>query len=158
MDNLVEEMYQEIILEEASEKFGSQNLSDAQNISHQYNPTCGDDIKVSVSLNNAKQEIETIKWHGNGCSISIASASIMTKLLSKKEVLYVNEMIQNFKDLMNSRGLILEKDGSGVSDQILDQLGDASVFLGTAKFPARIKCALLAWVALENSLQLSLNA
>jgi nitrogen fixation NifU-like protein len=145
----LEEMYQEVILEESSEPYHKVYAIDDPNKSHQYNPSCGDDVTVSVTLSKFGSStdlvVENLKWSGEGCSISMASTSILAKLVEKKSVSRVRELIELFKELMNSRG-------KSIAEDKLDELEDASVFVGTSKFPARIKCALLGWVALEGAL------
>ncbi|MDR0950888.1 MAG: SUF system NifU family Fe-S cluster assembly protein [Candidatus Ancillula sp.] len=149
---MLEEMYQEVILEESAKPCGRVDAVDDEHASHQYNPTCGDDLTVAVKLrddlpaDSNLQIIEKVDWTGQGCSISTASASIMAQLMEDKTAEQAFTLVQNFKELMDSRG-------QGIDQDKMDQLGDASVFVGTSKFPARIKCALLSWVAFEDSLR-----
>jgi nitrogen fixation NifU-like protein len=142
MDAL-EQMYQEVILEESQNPYHKAFEIDDPNKSHQYNPSCGDDISMLVKLDG--ETIAEITWAGEGCSISQASASIMVALLEGKTTTQALHLVEVFKKLMNSRG-------EGISEEELDELGDASVFTGTSKFPARIKCALLGWAAFEGAL------
>lgn len=146
----LESMYQEVILDEAKEKYGFTDEFEQKFASHQYNPSCGDDLTVLANVNPDNNTVNDVIWNGSGCSISIASASIMSKLIKDIPIEKANNLISNFKELMDSRGCEIESEK-------MDLLGDANVFVGTAKFPARIKCCLLAWVALEESLLLQIN-
>lgn len=154
LNDSLEQMYQEVILEESRDPSGRVYAIEDPHKSHQFNPSCGDDITVAVELDDASlgenASITTIKWAGEGCSISIASASILTGLLTGSTVTHADSLIELFTKLMNSRG-------DGLSEEELDTLGDASVFTGTSKFPARIKCALLAWTALRGAMNNSLS-
>jgi nitrogen fixation NifU-like protein len=144
-------------------------------ISDQYNPTCGDEISLLAQLSDkngqdsdkneqnkapesddsrsaqknpsdfAEQKIEEIKWAGQGCSISQASASIMTDMLSGKTLSDYSELDSAFRELMNSRG-------AGIDENKEDLLEDLTAFTGTSRFPARIKCALLGWEAIKDAL------
>jgi len=112
--------------------------------SHQINPTCGDEITLALQVENGK--IESVTWAGQGCSISQASASVMTDLVSGAPVAEALKAEQLFHQLMNSRG-------KGLDDEAAeDALGDAIAFTGTSQYPARIKCALLGWMALKDAL------
>ncbi|GHT82108.1 iron-sulfur cluster assembly scaffold protein [Actinomycetota bacterium] len=142
MDDL-EMMYQEVILEESRNPYHKLYEIEDPNRSHQFNPTCGDDITVAVTIDD--DIVSGVNFAGEGCSISIASTSIMAQLVEGKTTEQVFELADLFTELMNSRG-------AGLDDDKLDKLGDASVFVGTSKFPARIKCALLGWVALKGAL------
>jgi nitrogen fixation NifU-like protein len=143
MDAL-EQMYQEVILEESKSPYHKVYHVDDPHCSHQYNPSCGDDITLTVSLDENKS-IRNIQWSGEGCSISMSSASILAQLLEGLTVDEALEKYDFFSELMDSRG-------EGLPTEKLDQLGDASVFVGTSKFPARIKCAMLSWAAFKGSL------
>lgn len=139
----LEEMYQEVILEEAQNPYHKVFAIDDPAKSHQYNPSCGDDISMLVKLKG--DVIQEITWAGEGCSISQGSASVMAALLEGKTTTEALRLVELFKKLMNSRG-------EGLSESELDELEDASAFTGTSKFPARIKCALLGWMAFEGAL------
>lgn len=122
-----------------------ETAGDAQIVqSHQVNPTCGDEITLALEVKDGK--IDNVTWAGQGCSISQASASVMTDLVSGGSVAEALQTEQLFHELMNSRG-------KGLDDEAAeDALGDAIAFTGTSQYPARIKCALLGWMALKDAL------
>ncbi|RZU62053.1 Fe-S cluster assembly sulfur transfer protein SufU [Zhihengliuella halotolerans] len=142
----LEQLYQQIILDHAKRRVGDGLQEPAteggrSGESHQHNPICGDQIRLRVELDGRR--IATVSWEGNGCSISMASASVLTELAEGLEQDELLELIDVFRELMRSRGSI-------EADE--EVLGDAAAFAGVAKFPARVKCAMLAWVAAENAL------
>lgn len=141
-------MYQQLILEHAKSPIGritelSNEATPGSGFSHQINPTCGDEISLLVTTDSGK--IADVKWSGHGCSISQASASIMSDLVTGESFESEANQSRLFHELMNSRG-----QGLPVADE--DKLGDAVAFTGVSLFPARIKCALLGWAALKDAL------
>lgn len=148
----LEQMYQQVILDHAKRPHG-RGLVDApadhrSGQSHQVNPTCGDEITLRVDIegDGAGATVAGVSWEGQGCSISQASASVMTELVTGHDLADVARLDAVFHDLMGSRG-------KGLDDEdALDALGDASAFTGVSQYPARIKCALLGWAALKDSL------
>lgn len=163
----LEQMYQEVILDASRHPHGKGTLPDgvssdtddgqatvsamhescAAAQSHQFNPTCGDEVTVHVEISKDEpHRIESIVWDGQGCSISQASLSIMVDLVEGKTVDEAMKLFNEFHTLMQSRG-------AGVDDeQIEDDLEDALVFQGVSKYPMRIKCALLGWEGLKDSM------
>ncbi|HWV75911.1 MAG TPA: SUF system NifU family Fe-S cluster assembly protein [Isoptericola sp.] len=148
----LEQMYQQVILDHAKRPHG-RGLVEAPDDhrsgeSHQVNPTCGDEITLRVDIqgDGAGATVAGVSWEGQGCSISQASASVMTELVTGHDLADVARLDAVFHDLMASRG-------KGLDDEdALDALGDASAFTGVSQYPARIKCALLGWAALKDSL------
>lgn len=125
--------------------------------SHQFNPTCGDEVTMHVELaknvdNSSNALIKSIKWDGHGCSISQASLSIMVDLVEGKTVADALRLAALFHKLMESRGVGLK------SEQDEDELEDAMVFQGVSKYPMRIKCALLAWEGLKDGIAKAIEA
>ncbi|PJM73005.1 SUF system NifU family Fe-S cluster assembly protein [Bifidobacterium primatium] len=175
----LEQMYQEVILEASKDPHGKVHFSsgEAENTentigvdslssgestlqasheycvpaqSHQFNPTCGDEVTVRVEISDGSdgkpQHIEKLIWDGQGCSISQASLSIMVDLVDGKTVDEAMELFRTFHSLMESRG-------NGLNDDRLeDTLGDAVAFQGVSRYPMRIKCALLGWEGLKDSM------
>jgi nitrogen fixation NifU-like protein len=148
-------MYQQLILEHAKSRSGSDLTAEEASAMpvragvgqcHQLNPVCGDEITLRLELDGAGAPgtVKGIRWHGDGCAISMASASILSELGEGITPRELEEMIGHFRELMRSRGL-LEAD-----EEIL---GDAAALAGVAKYPARVKCAMLAWVAAEDALR-----
>lgn len=136
----VEALYQDIILDHYKHPRGKHLLDGPQGESHQVNPTCGDEVTVQVSLDDEGGLV--IGYEGQGCSISQASASVMSELVSGSEPSEADRVRHGFVELMRSKG-------AGEPDEEL--LGDGVAFVGVAKYPARIKCALLPWVALQDA-------
>jgi nitrogen fixation NifU-like protein len=141
-------MYQAVILDHAKHPVG-RGLSDVPTghlagESHQVNPTCGDEVTLRVEV--AGSTVAGVSWEGQGCSISQASTSVMTELVTGRDLAEVARLDTIFHDLMFSRGKGLD------DDDALDALGDATAFTGVSQYPARIKCALLGWAALKDSL------
>ena len=117
--------------------------------SHQFNPTCGDEVTVRIELSDGSDgkpvRIESLSWDGQGCSISQASLSIMYDLVRGKTLEEAMELDAVFHELMDSRG-------KGLDDERKNNLlEDAVVFQGTSQYPMRIKCALLGWEGLKDS-------
>jgi nitrogen fixation NifU-like protein len=109
------------------------------------NPTCGDVIGIHLKL-NSEGKVEDAKFHGHGCSISQSSASMLTVKVKGKSLDEAKKLIQDFYDMMKG----VEGDYSS--------LGELQALQGVAKYPVRIKCATLAWKALEQGLNKSNEA
>jgi nitrogen fixation NifU-like protein len=140
----LQDMYQEIILDHYRNPHhkGLRDPYDAQ--VYHVNPTCGDEVTLRVSLKGADgaQVVEDVSFESLGCSISQASASVMTDLVIGKPVDEAMRIGDAFLELMQSKGQ-LEPDE--------DVLEDAVAFAGVSKYPARIKCALLGWMAWKDA-------
>jgi len=142
----LEGLYQQIILDQSKRRNGDGPLEGADAEHHEYNPTCGDEITVRVKLApgaEGAERIDTLAWQGDGCSISMASASTLTELVGGRTVDEARELIEAFRAMLRSQG-------AGEPDE--DVLGDAIAFHGVSKYVMRVKCAMLAWVALEACL------
>ncbi len=136
----VEAMYQEIILDHYREKHHS-GLREPYGAQVQHvNPTCGDEVMLRVALNGDR--VADVSYEGVGCSISQASTSVMSELVIGKTVPEALALHEEFTEMMHSRGEI-EPDE--------ERLEDAIAFIGVAKFPARVKCALLGWSAFKDA-------
>ena len=136
----LDSLYQEVILDHYRNPH-HKGLSDKKDIQVKHNnPSCGDEVTLNLSLSDGL--VKDISWDGVGCSISMASVSVMSDLLIGKSIGEANLVLQNFTELMQSKG-----QGSG-DESILD---DAVAFAGVSKFPARIKCALLGWMAFKDA-------
>lgn len=141
----LEQLYQQVILDHSRERHGSGVLAEGIGAtSHQVNPTCGDEVTLGVSLDDAGN-ISSLVWEGDGCSISQASLSMLTDLVAGQPVAEVAGQYAAMEQMMHSRG-------HGVPEETLDLLGDAASLEGTSQFPNRIKCALLGWYALRDAL------
>ena len=120
---------------------------------HQFNPTCGDEATVHVEVSDQEPHvIERLVWDGHGCSISQASLSVMVDLVEGKTVDEAMELAGTFHKLMESRG-------KGLDDESAEEsLEDGIVFQGVSKYPMRIKCALLGWEGMKDSVAKALAA
>lgn len=136
----LESLYQEIILDHYKNPH-HKNLHSPYDIEvHHNNPSCGDEVTLRLSVRQGA--IASISWSGVGCSISQASTSIMCDLVEGKAVAQALEIERIFLDLMQSKGNF-----SGDTEV----LEDAVAFSGVAKYPARVKCALLGWMAFRDA-------
>ncbi|MBO3724248.1 SUF system NifU family Fe-S cluster assembly protein [Actinomyces bowdenii] len=141
--NELDQLYQQVILDHSRERHGCGALEAPDATSHQVNPTCGDEVTLGVSVRDGR--IVAVGWQGEGCSISQASISVMHDLITGADLATVARLEAEFNELMHSRG-------RGVDEAILDDLEDAAAFEGTSKYPNRVKCALLGWMALKDAL------
>ncbi|GAA1780380.1 Fe-S cluster assembly sulfur transfer protein SufU [Agromyces lapidis] len=139
----LEGLYQQIILDQAKRRNGDGPLDGADAEHHEFNPTCGDEITVRVKLDDDGTRLAALAWQGDGCSISMASASTLAELASGRPVEEVRGLIEGFRTMLRSQG-------AGEPDEEL--LGDAIAFHGVSKYVMRVKCAMLSWVALEAAL------
>ncbi len=134
-------MYQEIILDNYKRP-SHRGLHEPFDIEvHHVNPTCGDEITLRLTLEGGR--IANLSWDGLGCSISQASTSVMTTLVDSKTIEEVATISDAFLALMQGKGAV-------VPDEEL--LEDGVAFSGVAKYPARVKCALLGWMALKGAI------
>lgn len=146
MSTQMQQLYQQVILDQSRARIGNTELlrdaaSSPHGYSHQVNPTCGDEIELETELR--EDGTIAVRWTGDGCSISMASASVLSELAAESSAAQMLEIEGAFHELMHSRGT-MEADES--------ILGEAAAFTGVSKFPARIKCALLAWMAFKDAL------
>jgi len=142
--NDLDAMYQEIILDHYKHPHhaGLRDPYDAE--VHHVNPTCGDEVTLRVQLKGEGPDavVEDVSYDALGCSISQASTSVLADLLIGKSVSEALEVHEEFLALMQGRGTV-------VPDE--DVLEDGIAFAGVAKFPARVKCALLGWMAWKDA-------
>jgi nitrogen fixation NifU-like protein len=135
----LDDLYREIILDHYKQPRNRGELDPRTARVEGNNPLCGDEIQLDVRLNDG--ELEDVAFQGRGCSISQASASMMTEAVKAKSVQEVEELIETFKSMMHGE------------DVDVEALGDLEALEGVQKFPVRIKCALLAWTTLQEALQ-----
>jgi nitrogen fixation NifU-like protein len=136
----LENLYQEIILDHYKHPRGKGLREPFQAEVHHVNPTCGDEITLRVEVEGGT--ITDVSYDGMGCSISQASASVLFEQLVGQSLQTGLATTDEFQALMQGRGQV-EPDE--------DVLGDAVAFAGVAKYPARVKCALLAWMAWKDA-------
>ena len=147
MSGAMEQLYQQLILDHAKSPHG-RGLADGFSAeSFQVNPMCGDEVRLRVHLAGPADApvVDRVSWEGQGCSISQASVSIMTDLVGGQPIAHVEHLGEAFRSLMHARG-------QGLDAETEDLLDDATAFTGVARYPARVKCALLGWAALRDAL------
>jgi nitrogen fixation NifU-like protein len=136
----VDALYQEIILDHYKNPHGAGLREPYEAEVHHVNPTCGDEITLRVHLDAGT--VSDVSYAAEGCSISQASASVLNDLVIGKPVDEAMSVLDDFTTLMQGRGQV-EPDE--------DRLEDSIAFAGVAQFPARIKCALLSWMAFKDA-------
>lgn len=139
----MESMYQQIILDHYKNPTNRHELTDFDAEVHHVNPTCGDEVTLRVKLSDGT--ISDLGWTGVGCSISQASTSVMSELVVGERVDDALELGEKFLQLMQSQGR------SPLSEADAEALEDAIAFEGVSKYPARVKCALLGWMAMKSA-------
>lgn len=143
MNELLKELYQEIIIDHGNEP---RNFGECQNHNKSadgHNPLCGDKVHLTLLLNDNKI-IEDVKFSGEGCAISIASASLMTESLKGQSLDYAEKLFTDFTSLVR---------GESVKFEILDSEDSLCALKGVGAFPMRVKCATLAWHTFKNALK-----
>ncbi len=136
-----EDLYQEIILDHyRSPKNRAPELADEDVHVHHSNPLCGDEMDLRIAVSDGK--LEGVVFDGEGCSISQASASAMTQAVKGRELDDVLALSEDFRLMMH-----------GDEPQRPDDLEDGIAFQGVSKFPVRVKCALLGWMAVKDAIE-----
>ncbi len=142
-------LYQELILDHSKRPVGKGDLQQLEGAltahHHEFNPSCGDEIDLAIAVDPETGQIQDLAWQGQGCSISMASASILSQLVRDEELTMAGarERIAAFRHMIQTRG---------AEEPDEELLGDAVALQGVAKFVMRVKCAMLGWVALEADL------
>ena len=146
----LESMYQQIILDHYKhpQHRGLPETFDAE--VHHVNPTCGDEVTLRVALVDGA--LADLGWDGEGCSISQASTSVMSGLVVGKPLNEAMALQEKFLALMQSQGK------AELTEADEDELDDAVAFEGVSKYPARVKCALLGWMAMKDAVTKALSA
>ncbi|MDT4994232.1 MAG: nitrogen fixation protein NifU [Actinoplanes sp.] len=137
---MIDQLYQEIILDHYKHPHGRGLRDPFGGEAHHVNPTCGDEVTVRVATDGAV--LTDISYDGMGCSISQASASVLHELLQGRPAAEAFAVHEAFLALMQGRGQV-EPDE--------EVLGDGVAFAGVARYPARVKCALLPWMAFKDA-------
>lgn len=140
----LDDLYQAIILDHAKRRDGEGEIERPTATHHERNPTCGDEIDLSIRVEHGT--ITALGWQGQGCSISQASASVLAGMVPGTSVDDAQGLVDAMRTMLRSG-----KDAVG-DEQVL---GDGAAFAGVAVFPMRVKCAMLPWVALEADLRLA---
>ncbi|WP_186300202.1 Fe-S cluster assembly sulfur transfer protein SufU [Denitromonas ohlonensis] len=137
MDGNLRELYQEVIFDHNRQPRNFHDMPEADHHADGHNPLCGDQLTVYLRINN--DVIEDVSFVGHGCAISTASASLMTEAVKGKTVAEVEALFKDFHALLTDTPP--ERD-----------FGKLAVLTGVREFPARVKCATLAWHTLHNAL------
>jgi nitrogen fixation NifU-like protein len=144
----LQSMYQEIILDHYRNPHGRGLREPFEAEVHHVNPTCGDEVTLRVHLTtdaSGDPVLSDVSYEGMGCSISQASVSAMYELVVGRTVSQALETGEHFVTLMQAKG------DPSVAEKLEDELEDAVAFAGVSKYPARIKCALMGWMALKDA-------
>jgi nitrogen fixation protein NifU and related proteins len=136
------DLYQEVILDHNKSPHNYREMADATRLALGHNPLCGDKLKLYVKIEGDR--IADVAFQGSGCAISKASASIMTDAIKGSTVEEAETLYGKFHELLTGPSDV-KADGAG--------LGKLAVFSGVREFPARVKCATLAWHTLESALK-----
>jgi len=138
----LDELYQEVILDHNKSPRNFRAMADANRKAEGYNPLCGDHVTVYVQIENGV--IQDISFQGSGCAISKASASLMTAELKGKNESAALELFENVHRMLTG----------DLSDQgVIEKVGKLQILSGVGKFPARVKCASLAWHTVSAALK-----
>lgn len=141
MASALDDLYRDIILDHYRSPRNRGRLAQPDVATQGANPLCGDEIEVSLVIKDGR--VADVRFNGKGCSISQASASMMTEGVKGKTIDEVKDLVASFKGMMHGD---FEPDG--------DELGDLEALQGVRKYPVRIKCALLCWNTLAEGLEL----
>jgi nitrogen fixation NifU-like protein len=139
----LDELYQEVILDHNKSPRNFREMADANRRSEGYNPLCGDHVTVYVNL--ADGVIRDISFKGSGCAISKASASMMTTELKGKSEAEAEKVFDSVHKMLTGE--------MGVDERGVERLGKLKILSGVCKFPARVKCASLAWHTVNAALK-----
>jgi len=142
----LKQLYQDIILEHGK---SPRNLGKCNGYNHEakgYNPLCGDKVHVFIKLND-KKKVESLSFEGEGCAISLASASIMTELVKGKFFNEAKEIMEAFLNMIKNNSKLQSKN---LND---DQKTKLMSLSGVKEFPMRVKCATLSWHTLVSALE-----
>ena len=137
------EIYKQVIIENTKEKEHKKEIEGIEK--EGVNPSCGDELKIYVKMNEDNTIIEEISFTGRGCAISEASANIMAEILKGKKKEEAKKIITTFFDMIKLNEIDDEK--------LIEVLGDAYAFKNIAYMPSRVKCAFLSWKTLEKILE-----
>ena len=143
MDFDFEELYQAVILDHSRKPRNFGALPDATVTVSGDNPTCGDEIALSLKIDPAADKLEAVSFTGSGCSICMASTSLMTTKLKGKTRGEAATLLEDFQGMIT---------GKTPETQTPKTLGDLRLLSGVRKFPQRVKCATLGWHALRGCL------
>jgi nitrogen fixation NifU-like protein len=136
---MVHDLYQEVILDHSKRPRNCHPMEDANHKAEGYNPLCGDKLKLYLKLED--DVVKDVSFVGSGCAISTASASLMTETLKGKRREEALKLLEQFHELLTT------------DTPVSKELGKLVVFCGVREYPARVKCATLAWHTLKSALE-----
>jgi nitrogen fixation NifU-like protein len=139
----LDELYDDAILDHRRKPRNHHRLEGADITADGVNPFCGDEIHLQINLDEGGRA-DQVGLQGEGCSINQASGSMLTEAIQGKTLVEIEAVASSFSDMMQ---------GDGPSQDAMKRLGDLEAMSGVRQFPVRIKCALLAWDALEDGIE-----
>ena len=142
----LKELYQEIILDHGKNPRNKGKCEGYTNDAKAHNPLCGDKIHIYLKLNNEKK-IEDLSFEGEGCAISLASASILTELTKGKDLSFTKIISEDFINMIKNKKKIT------LNSLTEDQVTTITSLSGVQEFPMRVKCATMAWHALLSAVE-----
>ncbi len=142
MDAELRELYQQVILDHNKSPRNFRKLENANHTAEGYNPLCGDKINLYLIIED--DVVKDVGFQGSGCAISKASASLMSSIVKGMKKQEAEKLFEKFHDLVT---------GKLTNEEEIEELGKLAVFAGVRDFPARVKCASLAWHTLISALQ-----
>mgnify|MGYP003684971791 FL=1 len=142
----LKELYQEIILDHGKNPRNKGKCEGYTNEAKAHNPLCGDKIHIYLKLNKEKM-IEDLSFEGEGCAISLASASILTEITKGKDLSFTNKISEDFLNMIKNKTKIT------LNSLSEDQMTTISSLSGVQEFPMRVKCATMAWHTLLSALK-----
>ena len=142
----LKELYQEIILDHGKNPRNKGKCEGYTNDAKAHNPLCGDKVHIYLKLNNEKL-VEDLSFEGEGCAISLASASILTELTKGKDLSFIKKISDDFLSMIKNKSKIT------INSLTEDQVTTISSLSGVQQFPMRVKCATMAWHTLLSAVE-----
>ena len=142
----LKELYQEIILDHGKNPRNKGKCEGYTNDAKAHNPLCGDKVHIFLKLNNEKL-VEDLSFEGEGCAISLASASILTELTKGKDLSFIKRISEDFLNMIKNRTKIT------LNSLTEDQITTINSLSGVQEFPMRVKCATMAWHTLLSAVE-----
>ena len=142
----LKELYQEIILDHGKNPRNKGKCAGYTNEAKAHNPLCGDKVHIYLKLNNEKK-IEDLSFEGEGCAISLASASILTEITKGKDLSFIKKISEDFLNMIKNKTKIT------LNSLTEDQMTTISSLSGVQEFPMRVKCATMAWHTLLSAIK-----
>ena len=142
----LKELYQEIILDHGKNPRNKGKCDGYTNDAKAHNPLCGDKVHIFLKLNN-KKLVEDLSFEGEGCAISLASASILTELTKGKDLSFIKKISEDFLSMIKNKSKIT------LNSLTEDQVTTITSLSGVQEFPMRVKCATMAWHALLTAVE-----